>query len=162
MLKDEAYLKLVTLCINFLTVYPKTQSQTLRKIHDYLKASDFGEFSEEDKESIAESVLENLIKIDIVNDQTYITRYISSNNASSKPDGSYLLVKKLREKGISQDLLDKSFEQIQSFDAINAKKLLLKKYKEEGVDGPQKRVKIAYLSSRGFNIGLLLSGGGND
>ncbi len=162
MLKDEAYLKLVTLCINFLTVYPKTQSQTLRKIHDYLKSPDFGEFLKEDKESIAESVLENLIKIDIVNDQTYITRFISSNNASSKPDGSYLLVKKLREKGVSQDLLDKNFEQIQSFDSVNAKKLLLKKYKEEGIEGPQKRVKIAYLSSRGFNIGLLLSGVDND
>ena len=162
MLKDEAYLKLVTLCINFLTVYPKTKSQTLRKIHDYLKSPDFGEFSDDDKESIAESVLENLIKIDIVNDQTYITKYISSNNASSKPDGSYLLVKKLREKGVSQDLLDKSFEQIQSFDALNAKKLLLKKYKEEGLEGPQKRVKIAYLSSRGFNIGRLLSGSSDD
>ncbi len=141
-------------CINLLAVYPKTEYEISKKVDVYLAKPSFDDLSQEEKAQVKVIVLERLINAGIINDTEYFESFLRGNNSSSKPDGTLLIIKKMRQKGIPSEILEGKFVEMEEFDKINTVKLLKKKYGVSSIskDLPraQQQKMAAYLASRGF------------
>ncbi len=153
-LLDSTVQTVLNICINLLARYPKTEFEISHKIEEYLARPDFSELSTEERSHIKAEALERLIKAGLINDQEYLDSFIRGNNSSIKPDGTLLIYKKMRQKGIPVELLAAKSQEFEEFDKLNAIKLLQKKFGVSIIpqDLPigEKQKMAAYLTSRGF------------
>jgi SOS response regulatory protein OraA/RecX len=151
--------RIINYCINLLARYPKTEYEISQKVSEYLRRPAFAQLPAEEKNQIITTVLASLRNMELLNDSAYLESFIRGNNNSLKPDGSLLIIKKMRQKGISQELLAQNISQLEDFDKINAEKLLTKKFhvsslsQAKSID--ERRRMLAYLASRGFKYSTI-------
>jgi SOS response regulatory protein OraA/RecX len=149
----------VNMCIELLARYPKTEAEILLKIEEYISKSDQNGFSLEERESLKYTVVSRLKTAGLINDKEYLESFIRCNNSSIKPDGSLLIFKKLRQKGIPIALLEQKASDLEEFDKINASKLLNKKFGVSFLSSEltmsEKQKMVAYLTSRGFRYSAI-------
>ena len=157
--KQDALPKIVTQCVELLTVYPKTEHEISLKIDTYLSKAYYQDLTDSDKDYIKQESLRKLKIADLINDDTYIAKYVESNTRSIKPDGPLLLYKKLRQKGVSSETLAQNAKKIAENEFDNAQRLLVKKFGNSDVSdqipNSERQKKLAYLATRGFRYSTL-------
>lgn len=163
---EETVQSILNMCIDLLARFPKTEYEIAGKINEYIGKMDISKYSEQEIKEIKNLVLTRLKSSGLINDKEYVQSYLRGNNSSIKPDGSLLLFKKLRQKGIPIELLEQVSTQIEEFDKINASKLLTKKFGVSFVpmDLPmtERQKMVSYLAGRGFRYNSISMQGDQD
>lgn len=139
-------------------VYIKAQDAALKylayrlrsekEIKEKLREADYGS-------DVIERVLAFLRKYDYVNDRDYCDRYIRES-MNLRPKGSHLLRYELRQKGISDTLIDVALEESGLDEVEGAMRLLEKKLKDVS-DIPEKdyRRAVSMLQRRGYSYDII-------
>ena len=156
MMDVDIYNKVLSLCIDVFSRHPVTEKKAIDKIKFYLSAPRFSDISKDDKQKTQDAILKKLISMKVIGDKAYVESYITSNNNSSGPDGSLLVIKKLLAKGISRDIISDYEDDIHMSDDSNSKRLLVKKFKEEDLSTNREK-KLKFLYQRGFLLEKILS-----
>jgi SOS response regulatory protein OraA/RecX len=154
---QEVYSKILTLCTDVFSRHPASEVAASDKLRFYLSASRFDDVSQDIKDMVHTEVFNKLIDMKLIGDSAYVTCYIASNNHSSAPDGSMLIVKKLLSKGIAQEIIAQFNEIICATEVANASKLLLKKYGNDSLS-IEKEKKLKYLYQRGYRVADVIYG----
>lgn len=89
-----------TTALEKLVKYMGTRLRTEKQLQDYLKGKGYAE-------KTVEYCMEKLKEYNFINDSQYVTSYIETNK---RRKGKTLLKQELKQKGISEKLLDESFE----------------------------------------------------
>lgn len=103
-----------------------------------------------DEETI-NKVIENLIEIDYINDYQYAIKYIKEKT-KLQPKSIKMLSMELSYKGISDDIINKAFEEINLDEDNIAYNLIKKKFsKITSFDEKTIQKMRSFLANRGFN-----------
>ena len=110
-----------------------------------------------DKEIFVERVIQKLIKLDFLNDASFIKWWVE-NRSSFRPRGKRGLVAELRAKGIQQDDLDIFFSNSELDEVNLAKQVLSKKQRTLSMYDPQTPVSYTHLDvyKRQNNIFIII------
>ncbi len=105
--------------------------------------------TEEDVSEVLEKLLENRY----INDQEYV-RYYIEDHMTRKPQGIRLVRKKLFQKGIKGEAVEKELQKHAPMEQERARQALLKKEKTLKAGGPHERKQklFRFLSARGFAV----------
>lgn len=143
---NEDLLALLNKAYFFLKFRPRTE----KEIRDYLyKKIRTKHWSRDD----AEKVIEELKEENLINDEKFIELFVK-DRTTLKPKGKKLLTRELKQKGISDDLIEKYF----SINEIDEEKLALqileKRWPRFRSLDSRKRFEKSYrfLISRGFSF----------
>lgn len=133
--------------------YLKFRPRTEKEIRSYLyKKIKTKHWSQDD----VEKVIEKLKEEDLIDDKKFIDLFVRDRLAL-KPKGKKVLIQELRQKGISDELIENYFSKNQ----INEEKLALEILKKrwlrfKNLDSQKRFEKSArFLISRGFNFNLV-------
>lgn len=133
--------------------YLKFRPRTEKEIRSYLyKKIKTKHWSKDD----VEKVIEKLKKEDLIDDKKFIDLFVRDRLAL-KPKGKKVLIQELRQKGISDELIENYFSKNQ----INEEKLALEILKKrwlrfKNLDSQKRFEKSArFLISRGFDFNLV-------
>ncbi len=130
----------------------KFRLRTEKEIRDYLYKKIINtHYSRDD----VEEVIENLKKQGLINDEKFIEAYVH-DQLSFKPKGKKFLIKKLKEKGIDEKLIEKFFSKNQIDEEKLAFEILKKRWLRLKDLSFEKRYQkaIRFLLSRGFGFSL--------
>ncbi len=133
----------------FLKFRPRTE----KEIRDYLyKKISRTHWSRND----AEKVIRELIEEKLVDDKKFVDLFIRDRTAL-KPKGKKLLTKELKQKGISDELIEQYFLENNIDEESLAFKILEKRWQRfKFLDSRKRFEKSArFLMSRGFNYDLI-------
>lgn len=153
----DVYSKIFALCTDVFSRHPVSESKASDKLKFYLAAPRFDEVSQDIKDRVYTEVFSKLKDIQLIGDSAYVSSYITSNNLSSAPDGSMLVIKKLLSKGIAQEVIADFNEAIYDAEVENASKLLSKKYGDSSLH-TEKEKKLKYLYQRGYRVAEVIYG----
>jgi regulatory protein len=126
--------------------------RTKKEIIDKLQQKGFDE-------SVVDYTLQELIRIELINDEEFTERYINSSIVLKKPYGKHALGYKLQKLGIQKDMIEQKLPTLLSSEneyelAMNLarkKMVLLSKYNEY-----KKKQKISsFLAGRGFDWDII-------
>lgn len=154
---QDVYSKILTLCTDVFSRHPVSESKASDKIKFYLVAPRFDEVSQDIKDKVYTDVFNKLKDMRLIGDSAYVASYITSNNLSSTPDGSMLVIKKLLSKGIAQEVIAEFTEAIYGAEVENASKLLSKKFGSATL-AVEKEKKLKYLYQRGYRVADVIYG----
>lgn len=154
---QEVYSKILTLCIDTFSRHPVSEYRASDKIRFYLAAPRFNDVPQDIKDRVYTEVFDRLKDAQLIGDSAYVSSYIASNNLSSAPDGSMLVIKKLLSKGIPQEIIAEFSEVIYAAEVENASKLLSKKYGDSALT-EEKEKKLKYLYQRGYRVSDVIYG----
>jgi len=133
----------------FLKFRPRTEKEIREYLYKKIKTK---HWSRDD----AEKVIEELKEENLVDDKKFIELFVQDRTAL-KPKGERLLIRELKQKGISDDLIKEYF----SKNAINEESLALKILERRwprfrNLDSKKRFKKSAgFLMSRGFSYDLV-------
>ena len=139
--------------INKVYFFLKFRPRTEKEIRDYLyKKIKSKHWSRDD----AEKVIEELRSEDLIDDKKFVDWFVR-NRTTLKPKGQRMLTRELRQKGISDELIEKYFSENIVDEESLAFKILEKRWPRYKNLSSQKRFEKAgrFLMSRGFNFDLV-------
>lgn len=147
----DAYEKAIKECQDAAYLYLKFRPRAEGELRKALLEKGF-------LESEIQVVIENLIKQKMIDDERFV-KYFLESYQKSKPLGLYAIKNKLKEKGISEMLIEEALLQYyKENSATEEAYLLIEKrwYKYEKLQNFEKKEKIfAYLYARGFETDII-------
>jgi len=145
---NEDLLSLLNKAYFFLKFRPRSE----KEVRDYLyKKIKSKHWSRDD----ADKVLKELKGEDLIDDQKFVDWFVR-NRTTLKPKGQRLLTRELKQKGISDDLIEKYFSENTVDEESLALKILEKRWpRYRNLDSRSRFEKAArFLMSRGFSFDL--------
>ncbi len=140
-LDTEVYASAKSAAVSFLALRLRTAVEVERKL------SVMGY-----EEATVNKVIENLKEINYINDYKYACKYISEKS-KLKPKSVRLLSAELSQRGISDEIIEKAFEEFETDDSEVAIELLRKRYsKYSSFDEKVLKKMKSFLLSRGFSL----------
>ncbi len=145
---NDDLLALLNKAYFFLKFRPRSEKET----RDYLyKKIKYKHWSRDD----ADEVLKELKKEDLIDDMKFVGWFVR-NRTTLKPKGQRMLVRELKQKGISDELIEKYF----SVNEINEEKLALQILEKrwprfKSLDSRSRFEKaVSFLLRRGFSFDM--------
>lgn len=138
--KTEEYIKARAKAIKYIMFKMRTATEVYNK----LKTLEFSE-----KEIV--KVIEDLTQLEYINDEEYVKRFIESNKKTKKLSKSMLKMK-LKNKGISEEIIEKYFNDLEVSDIEAIIKLLNKKNFLKTIDFDDKNKIKLYCIRKGFKM----------
>lgn len=131
--------------LNFLSYRPRSQAEIIRNLRKHKTPEDQ-----------IEIIIERLVTKKLVDDENFAQLWVE-NRSDFRPRGAYALRMELRQKGISESIIDKTLEGINEDKlAHQAAKKRAERYKDlEWVDFRKKL--SGFLSRRGFRYEVVFS-----
>jgi len=145
---NEDLLSLLNKAYFFLKFRPRSE----KEVRDYLyKKIKTKHWSQDD----AEKIIEELKEEELINDQKFVDWFVR-NRTTLKPKGQRLLVRELKQKGISDELIEKYFSENTVDEEGLALKILEKRWSRYRNLDSRKRFEkvISFLLRRGFSYDL--------
>lgn len=144
---EQYYQRYLDLCYRYLTLRNRSQ----KEIHDYLQKKNADE-------EIIEKIINKLLEQKFLDDEKFARSWVLSR-ARTKPKGKTVLKMELRQKGISQEIIEKvlSEESDDIPDELAQAKKIIKRHMEKLAGFPRQAVyqKVgAFLMRRGYNWGI--------
>ena len=140
MYKSEEYIKARTRAIKYIMYKFRTSQEV------YNKLIELG-FSE--KEVV--KVIDDLSKLEYINDEEYVKKFINSNKKTKKLSKTMVKIK-LKNKGISDELIEKYFCELDVSDIDAIIKILDKKKFLKTMDFDEKNKIKLYCARKGFSM----------
>jgi len=139
--KTESYIKARTRAIKYIMYKMRTSSEVYNKLTEL----DFPE-----KEIV--KVIEDLTQLEYINDEEYVRKFVETNKKTKKFSKNMLKLK-LKNKGISEEIIEKYFFELEVSDIDAIIKLLEKKKFLKTVDFDERNKIKLYCIRKGFSIG---------
>lgn len=139
--KTEEYIKARTRAIKYIMYKLRTSSEVYNKLIEL-----------EFPEKVACRVIKDLTDLEYINDEEYVRKFIETNKKTKKLSKKMLKVK-LKNKGITDDIIEKYFCELDISDIDAIIKILEKKKFLKTIDfDEQNKIKL-YCVRKGFSIG---------
>ena len=138
--KSKEYLTARTCAIKYIMYKFRTSYEVYNKLIEL-------EFSE----NVAAKVINDLVQLEYINDEEYVRKFIESNKKTKKLSKSMLKLK-LKNKGISEDLIEKYLIDLEVSDVDAVIKILEKKKFLKTMDFDEKNKIKLYCARKGFSI----------
>lgn len=138
--KSEEYIKARARAIKYIMFKMRTGTEVYNKLKEL-------EFSE--KEIVR--VIEDLTQLEYINDEEYVKKFIESNKKTKKLSKSMMKLK-LKNKGISEELIEKYFDSLEVSDLDAIIKILNKKNFLKTIDFDERNKIKLYCVRKGFSI----------
>jgi len=145
---SNSYEKLITYALKIISKKRYTVSEIEKKLKKMIIKY---ELETENLDGLIKKVIDRLLELKYLDDQKYISDFIS-DRVTFRPRGKYLIKNELKKKGITKEVLDHAFNQIE-IDEESMILELLRKRMQKWTSLPVFKQKIKayqYLSSRGF------------
>lgn len=127
--------------------YMEKYMVTEKGVKDYLRKKSFSEQS-------IDSTIEKLHSYNLINDERFAQEYFSS---MSKSQGKNTIINKLRQKGISKEIVDELVENIDEESQIESAIILAKKFvKNRDNSAKTKQKCLAHLVYKGYDYPVAL------
>ncbi len=126
--------------------YISYRERSKKEIKDYLTNKGV-------KEEIAEEVLDDFEKADLIDDYRFATSWIKDRNKNN-PKGNFALKMELKGKGIEESAIENLLQSVDEKE--NALKAFEKAVKKYGHNKASKKKIFQYLERRGFKIQTIL------
>lgn len=127
--------------------YLEKYSVTRKGVSDYLKKKNFDAF-------VVASTLKKLEDYQILNDEKFAQNYFET---ISQTNGKRAVANKLRQKGVSQEIVDKLIENVQEEDEIERALVLANKFVKNRENNAKNYQKcIAHLLYKGYDYSVAL------
>ena len=138
--KTEEYIKARSRAIKYIMYKMRTSLEVYNKLKEL-------EFSENE----INKVIEDLTQLEYINDEEYAKKFIASNIKTKKLSKSILRLK-LKNKGISDEIIDKYLLELGASDIDAIIKILEKKNFLKTIDFDEKNNIKLYCMRKGFSI----------
>ena len=138
--KSETYIKARTRAIKYIMYKMRTSSEVYNKLIEL-------EFPE--KEVV--KVIEDLIQLEYINDEEYTRKFIEANKKTKKFSKNVLKMK-LKNKGISEEIIEKYLFELEVSDIDGIIMLLEKKNFLKTIDFDERNKIKLYCVRKGFSI----------
>ena len=138
--KTESYIKARTRAIKYIMY----KLRTSKEVYDKLIELGF------DEKEVA-IVISDLIQLEYINDEEYVKKFIASNKKTKKLSKSMIKIK-LRNKGISDETIEKYFNDLEFSDIDAIIKILDKKKFLKTMDFDEKNKIKLYCVRKGFSL----------
>ncbi len=138
------YIKAQDTALNYIGYQMRTEQQVREKLAEK-------EFSEKN----IEKVIAFLQKYNYINDRTYATTYIKQRQ-KSKPRSAFLLGRELKQKGVTEEVLQETLEAVEIDEVDDA--LFWVQKKSRGVwplDQKKEKQLIGFLQRKGYRYGVI-------
>lgn len=138
------YIKAQDTALNYIGYKMRTEQQVREKLIEK-------EFSEKN----IEKVIAFLQKYNYINDRTYAKSYIKQRQ-NSKPRSAFLLNRELKYKGVSEEVLQETFESVEIDEVEDA--LFWVEKKSRGVwplDQKKEKQLIGFLQRKGYRYSII-------
>ena len=131
--------------INFINYRPRSENEVRKNLNKH-----------KTEEAVIEQVIERLQRGSMLNDENFAELWIE-NRSAFRPRGRRALRMELRQKGISDEIIETTLQDIDEDDlAYRAAQKQARKYRN--LDWQDFRKKMnGFLSRRGFNYGIISS-----
>ena len=134
-----------TTALEKLVNYMGARLRTEKQLFDYLKGKGYAK-------ATCDYCMDKLKEYNFINDEQYVTAYVETNK---KKKGKKLLELELKQKGISDELIDISFDEYEN--DVESIKLLANKYlKTKELTKQNFEKAYRHLMSKGFGSGEVL------
>ena len=138
--KTEEYIKARSRAIKYIMYKMRTSLEVYNKLKEL-------EFPEKE----INKVIEDLTQLEYINDEEYAKKFIASNIKTKKLSKSVLRLK-LKNKGISDEIIDKYLVELGASDIDAIIKILEKKKFLKTIDFDEKNNIKLYCMRKGFSI----------
>ena len=138
--KTEEYIKARTRAIKYIIYKMRTSTEVYNKLI---------ELGFPEKEVC--KVIRDLIDLEYINDEEYVRKFIESNKKTKKFSKNMVKIK-LKNKGISDDIIEKYFYELDVSDIDAIIKLLEKKKFLKTIDFDERNKIKLYCVRKGFSI----------
>lgn len=138
--KTEEYIKARSRAIKYIMYKMRTSLEVYNKLKEL-------EFPEKE----INKVIEDLTQLEYINDEEYAKKFIASNIKTKKLSKSILRLK-LKNKGISDEIIDKYLLELGASDIDAIIKILEKKNFLKTIDFDEKNNIKLYCMRKGFSI----------
>ncbi len=143
-LDTEIYAAARSAAVSFLSMKLRTAYEVSQKLSDM----GYGE-------ATIEKVIDNLKEINYIDDYNYACKYISEKS-KLKPKSVKLLSMELKQKGITDDIINNTFENFELDEEEVALELLRKRFSKYTVFDEKMIQKMkTFLAGRGFSYGQI-------
>ncbi|MDP2632828.1 MAG: RecX family transcriptional regulator [Candidatus Curtissbacteria bacterium] len=151
-LAREQIAKLTDLATNFLSYRPRSEKEVSDYLIKKLAVYENIKFAQASQSPLLEKVIEKLKKYKYINDVEFASWFTQSRNRS-RPKGSMQIMAELRQKGISQEIIENTLKS--SPNEVDLAKAALSKKVErwQNLGESQFKKKVyQFLTSRGFGF----------
>lgn len=137
--------KALQIAYHYLDYSPRTRWE----IHRKLIQSGF-------EKDVVEDTLNELERIDLINDRVYCERWVESR-FESKGYGKVRLEAELRQRGVDKDVIHEALQKLTEEEEITKALTLASKQLSSGssIKLDEKRKLFAFLQRRGYNTGII-------
>lgn len=164
-MSDQLYKQLYKSALRFLGIRLRSQKEMRQKIQEWLRKQDGVE--EEERRLLEDKVVAQLVKDRFLDDERFAREWVASR-LRSKPRGEVLLRIELLQKGISKELVESVFFELENEnkqDNEDGESMMYKSayklgekyaHKYNGLELREARYKLsAALARKGFEMGLI-------
>ncbi|NLK38227.1 MAG: hypothetical protein GX299_09130 [Epulopiscium sp.] len=138
------YIKAQDAALHYISYQMRTESEVRKK----LKTLEYGE-------DVIERVIDFLLKYRYVDDLSFAAAYIRQRKKSN-PKGRYALRYELRQKGVSEEVIDEALEEEPLDELDDAVRLLQKKARNlDNIDEKATKRLGAFLQRRGYSYAII-------
>lgn len=138
--KTEEYIKARARAIKYIMYKMRTSNEVYNKLIEL-------EFPEKE----VAKVIKDLVDLDYINDEEYVRKFIEANKKTKKFSKNMVKIK-LKNKGISEDIIEKYFYELDVSDIDAIIKLLEKKKFLKTIDFDERNKIKLYCVRKGFSI----------
>lgn len=142
-MRTKEFIEAKTNAVKYIMYKPRTQYEIRNKL---LKL----EYDEE----LIEEVINELLLLEYLNDNLYAEKFIK-NSQNVKPMSKNMIKYKLKEKGISDDIIQSALREIDIDEIELARNLFLKKTKGKSLDEKELNKVKGYLARKGFSLSII-------
>lgn len=142
-MKTKEFIEAKTNAVKYIMYKPRTQYEVKNKL---LKL----DYNEE----LIEEVINELLLLEYLNDNLYAEKFIK-NSQNVKPMSKNMIKYKLKEKGISDDIIQKALQESDVDEVELARNLFLKKTKGKTLDEKELNKAKAFLARKGFSLAII-------
>ena len=142
-MKTKEFIEAKTNAVKYIMYKPRTQYEVRNKL---LKL----EYDEE----LIEEVINELLLLEYLNDNLYAEKFIK-NSQSIKPMSKNMIKYKLKEKGISDDIIQNVLRDNEIDEIELARDLFFKKTKGKPLDEKELNKVKGFLARKGFSLSII-------
>jgi len=142
-MKTKEFIEAKTNAVKYIMYKPRTQYEVKNKL---LKL----EYDEE----LIEEVINELLLLEYLNDNLYAEKFIR-NSQSIKPMSKNMIKYKLKEKGISDDIIQNVLRDNEIDEIELARDLFFKKTKGKPLDEKELNKVKGFLARKGFSLSII-------
>jgi len=142
-MKTKEFIEAKTNAVKYIMYKPRTQYEVKNKL---LKL----EYDEE----LIEEVINELLLLEYLNDNLYAEKFIK-NSQSIKPMSKNMIKYKLKEKGISDDIIQNVLRDNEIDEIELARDLFFKKTKGKPLDEKELNKVKGFLARKGFSLSII-------